>query len=209
MEGLLRWVFVIQIVSVSVITLSVVILVAYAIRTWEHLAALRRLLEALPPKPPASGADDVHVQPALSQLVADLSAVAGSLERIPAALEELKGSVPTQPATADTTWANQVANELKQFRVLWTAFYGGKHERLDAQFLADLQGSARAVGDNLIALTAARPESAERPSPSGLLSIVVALHELAELEVDLDAARSIDDFDELGGRIVSRIDTLR
>jgi hypothetical protein len=208
MEGLLRAVFIVQIVATAVLTLSVVWLVVHALRSSEQLAALNR-----DPGPAAAGGTDPKLTAALEQVVADLGKLNASLEGLPLAVDELREAfstgVPAVAARSVSEWGGKVAQELKQFRVLWTAFYGGKHERLQPEFLADLQDSARGTADNLLALLAARPEGERTPAQSALLAVVMSLQELAELEVDPEDSRTMDDLDDLGGRVVSQIDSLR
>jgi hypothetical protein len=208
MDGLLRAVFIVQIVSTAVLTVSVIWLVTHALRTSEQIAALKSEEGNSP-----GAAADPKLIATLEHVAADLSKLNVSLERLPEVIEELRAAAAAGPpalaAAPVSGWAAKVAQELKQFRVLWTAFYGGHHERLEPEFLADLQDSARATADNLLALLAARPEEEQAPAQTALLAVVMSLQELAELEVDVEDARTLDDLDELGGRIVSQIDSLR
>lgn len=217
MEALLRYVFIAQIVAVSVMALSMVFLVVYAIRTWERLGAVARAAEAAEKAVRnLQGSRSTVDHPALplEQAAADLARVSSSLEQIPPALEALRAQPPASvaapmSAASPEQWRAEVAQELKQFRVLWTAFYGGKRDRLDARFAADLQGAARTIADQLLTRLASRPPGVEQPSQSALLGIVVRLHELADLELHMDDGRTLDEFDELGARLLEQIDQLR
>jgi hypothetical protein len=192
-----------------VLTVSVIWLVMHVLRTSERLAALTR--EPSPPLPISEVAPNADAT--LERLAAEVGKLNAAVERLPQSFEELRVSLTTAtPALATPAaveWSPKVAQELKQFRVLWTAFYGGHHQRLEPEFLADLQDAARMTADNLLALLAARPEEEQAPPQTALLAVVMSLQELAELEVDPEDARTLDDLDELGGRIVSQIDSLR
>ena len=127
------------------------------------------------------------------------------MQPLPASLQGAPGArkrvVEPEPETATVTradeWRGQVAEQFQQFRALWISFYGGKPERLEGSFLAEMQDAFRGIAETLLALLGSRPAAAGRPSQSALMSIVVKLQELSRFDLDPDSP-SVDAFDELG-----------
>jgi hypothetical protein len=139
-----------------------------------------------------------------------MEANAQVLERIPALGQPAAPpAVEVEPVSASAVeeWQGQVTETLKQFRALWTAFYGGRSERLTGTFPQELQSAIGEAARHLLGLLDTRPRGASHPTYAALFSIVVKMQDLQRFDLDPDSP-AVYAFDDVGDRIMEEIQAL-